>query len=138
MTRGIARLLVLAGLLSMVFALGAEARLRTKRLFVEAYPKTKGTKLDDCVTCHESLPPAPLNPYGSALLRANLAFKAIEKSDADKDGVTNGAEIAALSYPGDPKDRPGARRDTVRADSARADTAKVDSSGILPDSTRRK
>jgi hypothetical protein len=53
---------------------------------------------------------ATLNAYGLAYLergRSRRALRAIERLDSDGDGAGNGAEIAALTYPGDPASRPG-------------------------------
>jgi hypothetical protein len=53
---------------------------------------------------------ATLNPYGVAYLeagRGRRALRRIEGRDSDGDGATDGAEIAALKYPGDPSSRPG-------------------------------
>jgi hypothetical protein len=118
MMRLTGRLLIGCAVLSLTLALGAQAKARNKRQFVEAYPKTKATRLDDCTVCHDGAPPA-LNPYGLAVQKANMAFKSIEKLDSDKDGASNLAEIAALTFPGDAKDRPGAKRDSAAADSAK-------------------
>jgi len=132
MIRPIARILVplllLAGL-----ALAAQARPRIKRDFVAAYPKTAGTRLDACVTCHNGDMTA-LNPYGAALRKGTFNFAQIEKLDSDGDGISNRKEIDALSFPGDPKDKPGARRDSSSADT----TAKRDSSAARPDTLKKK
>jgi hypothetical protein len=122
MSRMLARSLVVLALLSL--AVSAEATLRYRREFVTRYAGAKGTRLDACTTCHATAPPA-LNPYGRAWKAAKFDFLAIEKADADSDGVANRKEIDALSFPGDRKDKPGARRDTASADSAAKDTAKV-------------
>lgn len=53
---------------------------------------------------------ATLNPYGVAYLeagRSRRALRRIEGRDSDGDGAPNGAEIAALKYPGDPSSKPG-------------------------------
>ena len=53
---------------------------------------------------------ATLNAYGLAYLgagRSQRALRAIARLDSDGDGAANGAEIAALRYPGDPASRPG-------------------------------
>ena len=53
---------------------------------------------------------ATLNAYGLAYLdagRSQRAVRAIARLDSDGDGAANGAEIAALRYPGDPASRPG-------------------------------
>jgi len=51
-----------------------------------------------------------LNAYGLAYVkggRTTEALKAIAGEDSDGDGAANGAEIAALRFPGDPASRPG-------------------------------
>lgn len=133
MIRPIARSLAVAALLLLVFALVAQARPRTKREFVTAYPKTAGTRLDACITCHTSGGTA-LNPYGAALKRATVSFQAVEKLDSDGDGIANKVEIDALSFPGDAKDRPGARRDSS---SVHPDSTARDSTGARPDTLQR-
>lgn len=53
---------------------------------------------------------ATLNAYGLAYLaagRSARALRAIARLDSDSDGAANGAEIAALRYPGDAASRPG-------------------------------
>jgi hypothetical protein len=76
-----------------------------------------------CDYCHLVLHPSPsfqepqpvtyeqtLNPYGAAYLAAGRnrqALLAIDGEDSDGDGASNGEEIAALKYPGDPRSRPG-------------------------------
>jgi hypothetical protein len=72
------------------------------------YPSLVGTRIDSCSLCHTSSIPS-LNPFGSAY-RSNgrnvAAFGAIESADSDQDGATNLVEIMALTFPGDPGDRP--------------------------------
>jgi hypothetical protein len=115
---------------------------------VRAYPKTAGTRLDDCQTCHRGgtftvgsgerrrkvtrnacdfchltmypvadyVEPQPkkiadtLNAFGRdyvAAGRSVSALLAIAGKDSDGDGATNGQEIEALKYPGDPQSKPG-------------------------------
>src|SRR5262249_24799262 len=121
-------LLLLAGL-----ALAAQARPRIKRDFVAAYPKTAGTRLDACATCHTA-DMSGLNPYGPALRKGTFNFAQIEKLDSDGDGFANRKEIDALRLRGDEKDTPRAPRDSTRADS----TAKPDSSAARPDTLKKK
>jgi hypothetical protein len=141
MLRTFPRWLILASVLMLALALAAQARPRYRREFTTAYPKTKATRLDGCITCHATAPPA-LNPYGVALRKASLNFLAVEREDSDGDGATNRKEIDALSFPGNPKDRPGAAmRDSAAADSAKRDSVQVaprDTSGVLPDSLNPK
>lgn len=121
-------------------ALVAQARPRTKRAFLSAYPRSQGTRLDACVTCH-SADLSALNPYGVALRKASFNFAAIEKEDSDADGFANRAEIDLRTFPGDAKDRPGARRDSATVDStARSDStaAKPDTSTARPDTRERR
>ena len=131
-----------AVLLLAALALTVQARPRTKREFLAAYPRTQGTRLDACVTCHApptSQLPSALNPYGLAVRKASFNFVAVEKEDSDADGVSNRKEIDLLSFPGDSSDRPGARRDSSAADStARSDstTAKRDTTAARPDTLR--
>jgi hypothetical protein len=137
MIRPIARILVPA-LLIAGLALAAQARPRIKRAFVAAYPRTQGTRLDACVTCHSADMPA-LNPYGAALRRGTSNFAMIERLDSDGDGFTNRKEIDALSFPGDAKDRPGARRDSVTVGrGGRRDSTAQDTSMARPDTLKQR
>ena len=93
------------------------------RLAMRAFNDQYGTqdlRLDDCAVCHASR--RSLNEYGSAvravvngvipesdneaeqLIRAALV--AIEEIDSDGDGVPNGIEIGAGTFPGDTDDVP--------------------------------
>ena len=68
---------------------------------------TYGSKLDSCLTCHQSQAAAKdnLNPYGTDFAGANHDFGAIEPKDSDGDGVTNLDEIKKRTFPGDPADK---------------------------------
>jgi hypothetical protein len=69
--------------------------------------KTSGSKLDSCLTCHQSQSPSKenLNPYGTDFAAANHDFGAIEPKDSDGDGVTNIDEINKKTFPGNPADK---------------------------------
>jgi hypothetical protein len=119
----------------LVWAVGAEATPRIQRLFTTRYPATVGSKLVKCVTCHEVKPPA-LNAYGRDLKAAHTRLAVIEKKDSDKDGFANLAEIKALTYPGDAKDKPAlAPTDSGRI--APPDSAARDSFRTPPDSVSK-
>jgi hypothetical protein len=67
------------------------------------YPGLVGSKIDSCSLCHLGSPPA-LNAYGAdykAHGRSAAALIAIQNLDSDGDGISNLAEIKALSFPGD-------------------------------------
>jgi hypothetical protein len=76
----------------------------------------KTTTLGSCQWCHYTYGydqhgkiEDTLNPYGLAYLshgRSPAAITAIQDLDSDADGYSNKVEIAALRYPGDPKDDP--------------------------------
>ncbi|MCA1842650.1 MAG: hypothetical protein LC792_05560 [Actinobacteria bacterium] len=68
---------------------------------------TTGTKLDSCLTCHESQAAAKenLNPYGKDLDAAKVDFGAIESKDSDGDGVSNIDEIHKRTFPGNRSDK---------------------------------
>ena len=60
---------------------------------------------NDCSLCHGG--GFSLNPYGSDLADASLDFAAIEDTDSDLDGRTNGEEILLdCKAPGDPASVP--------------------------------
>jgi hypothetical protein len=132
MFRFAARLLAAVGVSALALAWTAEANLRNRRELVSRYPALKGSRLDNCNTCHAIAPPQ-LNPYGAAWKEARYDFAAIEKVDSDGDKATNRAEIDSLTFPGDPKDRPGQRK--VHADSAFSDTTRKPTP---PDSAKKK
>jgi hypothetical protein len=69
--------------------------------------KTQGSKLDSCLTCHQSQSASKenLNPYGTDFAAANHDFGAIEPKDSDGDGVTNIDEINKKTFPGNPSDK---------------------------------
>ena len=83
-----------------VFAITDSASARDSILssFTATYPATAGTTLDNCSTCHTSVP--TLNAYGAALKASGLSFSAIEGLDSDGDGVNNLTEIRNLTGPG--------------------------------------
>jgi len=133
----------------LTLALVAQANPRYRRAFLAKYPKAEGTKLAECTTCHRSVSQMPaINPYGAAFKAAHYTFDDLEKLDSDKDGVSNLAEITALTYPGDPTDKPGVKRagakpdssaaaDSVKARPAVPDSAASDTSTTAPpDSTK--
>lgn len=143
MARFTLRVFAVAVLLLPLLALVVQARPLTRRAFVAAYPKTAGTRLDACVTCH-SADGLSLNAYGAALAKSGVNFQAIERLDSDADGVSNRLEILGLAFPGDAKDRPGAKADSARGarrDSAATDTARRqrprNPGALRPDSTAR-
>lgn len=75
---------------------------------VGKYPSISGTRLESCNLCH-SPGSYSLNAYGSAYKtngRNTAAFGLIENQDSDGDGITNVAEILALTFPGDAADKP--------------------------------
>ena len=130
----------------MTLAIVAHANLRYRRAFVTKYPEVANTRLAECITCHRGTAQMPaLNPYGAAFKAAHYTFDDLEKLDSDKDGASNRKEIQALSYPGDPNDKPGkkapAKPDSSAApDSARAkpDSTTTDSSASAPDTTKQR
>lgn len=79
--------------------------------FTGSYPATAGTSLDNCSTCHTSVP--ALNAYGSALRAAGMSFAAIESLDSDGDGFSNLQEIRNLTKPGNAADRPATTSSTT-------------------------
>ncbi len=108
-----------AGLLGLAIILGAvffwpqdesqivQAKSNYLTSFVNTYPATSGTQLDNCSTCHTSVP--NLNPYGQDYQSHGHNFQAIELIDSDGDGYVNIDEINALTGPGDASSYPGAQ-----------------------------
>lgn len=78
----------------------AEATVANQAAAKKATPSAKGIS---CKTCHQN--PigrgGDLNPYGAALQKNKLDFKALESQDSDGDGVSNGKEIEAGTNPGE-------------------------------------
>jgi hypothetical protein len=132
MTRLAACLIAASAIIASFLAWSAEANLRNRRELVTKYPAIKGTRLDNCTTCHALAPPQ-LNPYGAAWKEARFDFAAIEKADSDGDKFANRAEIDSLTFPGDPKDRPGTRK--APPDSSARDTTLVPAA---PDTARKR
>jgi hypothetical protein len=87
----------------------AQAVRRLQSAAVEAYPHIEGSPLESCELCHAA-DSDDLNPYGRDFERRNRDFRATEDLDSDGDGFSNLVEIEALSFPGDPDDKPSPAR----------------------------
>jgi predicted CXXCH cytochrome family protein len=80
--------------------------------FVRLYAPKADTALAKarCQLCHTTPEGGRRNPYGEDFGKQNTrdaaAFRAIEKLDSDKDGVSNLDEIRAGTLPGDPTSKP--------------------------------
>lgn len=80
--------------------------------FTYWFPWTTGTKLEDCITCHDA-GATTLNPYGRDLefwmLQGWSVLNGIQftgSDDSDGDSFDNNTESIALTFPGDPTDYP--------------------------------
>lgn len=95
----------------VVGAGNASATIQNLTAFKKVYPQAKGA----CIICHTAAigKSTNLNTYGAAIqalkatpegaaLTAEEALKKLDGEDADQDGATNAAEIAAGTNPGDP------------------------------------
>ena len=90
--------------------------------------------VSSCDTCHtlnhsgsSRKPGDTLTPYGMDYFRngrSTAASAAIEKLDSDGDGVPNGAELAALTNPGDARSVPG-QKDTAHVVLSYDDMVKI-------------
>ncbi|UCF01762.1 MAG: hypothetical protein JSV14_15585, partial [Deltaproteobacteria bacterium] len=66
-----------------------------------------GTSLGSCITCHNQTDgKGGENNYGRAYKNSGRDFFAIEPLDSDGDGFSNGEEINAGFFPGDPNSKP--------------------------------
>jgi hypothetical protein len=75
--------------------------------FNSTYSAASGSRISNCLLCHNSSSGGSRNPYGTAYAGAGHQFATIESRDSDGDGSTNLAEIKALTYPGNASDKPG-------------------------------
>ncbi len=107
----------------MVFVMPhAEAKRPWMDDFVDQYPQTAGSQLDDrggnanaCLTCHV-VGSRRRNEYGADWKDAgknSAAFVAIENDDSDGDGISNIDEINALTFPGNASDVPDTTEPTI-------------------------
>ena len=97
----------------------ALATMENQKAFKQSYPAKAGRTAPGCKMCHQGAigkSSQDLNPYGADLKKGanpkkltEADFKAIETEDSDKDGASNGAEIAAGTQPGDPASAPGGK-----------------------------
>lgn len=81
--------------------------------FLSHYKLKENTAFNDksCGICHVSDADFEFNPYGAAVKKAlsdsgasavdGAVLASIESLDSDGDGVTNGEEVAAATFPGD-------------------------------------
>ena len=114
------RYVTIIGVSLCVLMLGrpAWATIDNLKSYKAAYPG-KEPKAYSCKVCHEGAigKKDNLNAYGLALQKYKAAaakklteedYRAVEKEDADKDGVSNLDEINAGTAPGDPSSTPPA------------------------------
>lgn len=96
----------------LVFSSAAMATMTWFKTFNDLYKPKPDTDLKNarCAICHvEKTGKGGLNAYGKMLdgkQPSTDALKAIENKDADKDGVSNIAEIKAGKLPGNPDSCP--------------------------------
>jgi hypothetical protein len=94
----------------------AQAKPSGPMLFCAAQPDAPACQgaLPTCDMCHTTTYPVSWNAYGASLFpglggdfEANLgaAIQAVADADADGDGLSNAAEIAQGTWPGDPLSR---------------------------------
>ncbi len=74
--------------------------------FNTTYPGAVGTRIDNCLLCHNSLSGGSRNGYGTDFGNNSHNFTAIEPLDSDGDGFTNIVEINNLTFPGNASDFP--------------------------------
>ncbi len=102
-----------ATLSALLLALLAPSSAHAFSSYLNSFNATYGTsqtRLDNCNTCHGATT-STWNPYGTDL-RARIssgidaALTAVETLYSDMDGFSNLTEIQALTFPGDPSDKP--------------------------------
>ena len=109
--------------IAVVLAVGGTAYAVSGYLnaFEAAYPAAVGTRIDACLLCHVNSNPnqgSARNNFGSDFASGGHNFDAaLEAMDSDGDGILNGAEIAALTFPGNPND-PAAAGPQISVDPA--------------------
>jgi hypothetical protein len=107
--------------------------------FLDVYPQAAGTRLAEtarCSLCHSGSDLVnSANPYRAGWVANGKDFVAnsFEDADSDGDGFTNGQEIAALTFPGDPNDRPatGPIRSLARVLASEAETVPADNAALV-------
>ena len=103
--------------------------------FLSHYKLQENAAFNDksCGICHVSDSDFEFNPFGAAVKKAltdtgasavdGTVLASIESLDSDGDGATNGEEIAAATFPGDPTS--GAKTGTVTTGGATGDGAGI-------------
>jgi len=107
--------------------------------FLDVYPQAAGTRLADtarCSVCHSGHPSIDAaNPYQAGFVANGHDFVAngFEDVDSDGDGFTNRQEINALTFPGDPNDRPAAEpiRGAARVVAREPEAVPADNVGLV-------
>jgi hypothetical protein len=107
------RLLVIMAIAVAVLSTAAFATAAWLKTFNSTYsPKADSAIVKaKCQLCHTK--GVALNPYGMSLKGKAISaasLKSVEKMDADKDKISNIAEIKAGSLPGDAKSKPAAKK----------------------------
>ena len=106
---------------ALFFGLIGEHPTMALGVFNEEY-STASTRLDTCRVCRLLNPYGEdvISPFDGAMTSAGTdteaekiqlfrsVLKEVQAIDSDGDGHSNGAEIRARTFPGDPKDRPTA------------------------------
>ena len=107
--------------------------------FLDVYPQAAGTRLADtarCSLCHSGNDGThAANPYRAGWVANGKDFVAgsFEDDDSDGDGFTNRQEIDALTFPGDPNDRPatGPIRGAARVLAEEPEALPADNVGLV-------
>jgi hypothetical protein len=94
--------------LMLAWGLGTALPAAAEPRFAQMYKQHAGY-MPSCAACHQDGGGSDLNAYGEAFKDAGnsmRSFAALAEGDADGDGFSNAAEVAAKAHPGDAASTP--------------------------------
>jgi len=130
---------IVVGLGLLVTGSPAHARPTAPKLVCETYPTLPDClgKLVSCTHCHDATDPPTWNAYGASLQAGRVAgatfeewlpeaLAAVEKADADGDGIANQRELEDGTFPGDASSGLSPSNGKPTGDNPRYDVGKYD------------